>query len=274
MPLYGNFQPETVKMIDESLSFVKKKIEEFVAKKKEVVDESHHGLIDKEYKEKTLQLDEVRTFLAQNIDRDLYEMNTKSHESLMDIVKSALEIYLKDTLKAKAETKLPIFDAKIQEIQRITNLEDLRQRKTDLFDKYYQSPIQGFEGKEVEIFISYATENKVLAGKIAALLIKRNIDAFLAHEDIEISEEWRGEILNHLRNDSILLALLTVEYQKSVWGNQEAGYVIGKGGKIIPLIVRGIDLKDFGLIESYQGLVVDEKNLESCVDKIVDMLLR
>jgi hypothetical protein len=274
MPLYANFYPESVTTIEEALLFVIKRIEEGAAEKKKVVDEAHHALVDREYEAEISRLEEARTFLKEHAGGyGFFELDVKSHQSLMDIVRSALEVYLQDAMKAKAKTGLPGFDAKIHEIRRIISLGGPQIGKTDLFDRYYQAPIPILEGKRIEIFFSYANEDKLLAGKIASLLNKREIDVFLAHEDIEISKIWRNEILKHLKNDNFLLALLTPNCEKSVWANQEAGYMIGKGGKNIPLIVGETDVKKFGFLESFQGIPFEEENLEDCVNKIVSIIL-
>ena len=110
--------------------------------------------------------------------------------------------------------------------------------------------------------------------EIANLLYEKEIDVFLAHENIEISKEWRNEILKHLENANYLLALLTDNYEKSVWANQEAGYMLGKGGKNIPLIVGKTNIEKFGFLESFQGVPVTEENLEDCVEKIVCIILK
>ncbi len=50
--------------------------------------------------------------------------------------------------------------------------------------------------------------------------------------------------------------------------------MMGKGGKNISLIVGKTDVKKFGVLESRQGIPVGEKDLESCVDKIIDLVLK
>lgn len=275
MPLYGAFYPETVKTIEEALDFVKKRIKQFASEKKKSVDKSHHAVIDEDCREEIFLLDGAEEILTESASGyGSYELDVATNERFLDIIRSALEIYLRDTLNAKAKTDLPGFDAKIQEIRRITSLEGLKTRKTVLFDKYYPVSIETFEGKKIEIFFSYAHEDKVLAGKIADYLVKREIDVFLAHEDIEVSTEWRKEILKHLENDNILIALLTASYEESVWANQEAGYMIGKRGKTIPLIVGETDIKKFGFLESYQGIPVKEDDLEDCIKRIMNIVLK
>lgn len=72
-------------------------------------------------------------------------------------------------------------------------------------------------------FISYQTEDKLLAGQVKEILNKSGIDTFLAHEDIEVSEQWRLEILKQIRKARIFVALITKNYLDSIWCLQEAG---------------------------------------------------
>jgi hypothetical protein len=46
--------------------------------------------------------------------------------------------------------------------------------------------------------ISYQTGEKLVAGQLQALLAKLGVKSFLAHEDIQVSEEWRHKILEEL----------------------------------------------------------------------------
>jgi hypothetical protein len=274
MPTYIGFYHETIVIIAEALNFVSKRMEEFFEAQKGAVDASHHVLIDEEYKKQIQEIDDVREFLVMADDMHIYHLDEKTHAAFMDIIRSALEVLLQDTLDARAKTGLPAFDSKIEEIRRTISLEGLKNRETKLFEKYYQARTQSIEGRKVEVFLSYAHENRVLAGKIASFLKNKDIDVFLAHEDIEVSKEWRREILKHLKMDRILIALLTPEYEKSVWTNQEAGYVLGKEGKNIPLIVGNVDIKRFGFLESFQGIPILEENIEDSIDEIIKAILK
>lgn len=274
MPLYGGFYPESIKAIKEALSFVKSRIEDYKTEKMAMVDKAHHGVIDKEIGKVIGTVKSVEIYLEQELARDIYLMDAEIHEFVMDIIRSALEVYLRDTTKAKAESGLTGFDAKIQDIRRITALEGLKDAETDLYDEYFGAPIPSPEGKKVEVFFSYSHNDRVLAGKIAALLAKREIDVFLAHENIDVSEEWREEIFKHLRSSNFLLALLTPRFGNSVWANQESGYMHGRGGKVIPVIVGRSDVKKFGFLEALQGIHLKEDNLEDCLEQILGIILK
>lgn len=275
MPLSNQFYPESIEIIKEALTFVILRIEEYSKEKLSIVDESHHGVVQKAYDLEIQRVKNVLTYVEKNAKTfGFLRLNKKSHQSLMNIIRSALEIYLQDTLRAQAKTGLSGFDDKIQEIRRIMGLHGPKIGNPDLFRTYYTLSAQVSEGGETEIFFSYSHKDKILAGKIADLLKERGIAVFLAHEQIEISKEWRSEIQRRLKSDNVLIALLTQNYTESIWANQEAGFMVGKGGKIIPLILGEIDVKRYGLIESYQGIQINENKIEESVEKIVESVTR
>lgn len=79
------------------------------------------------------------------------------------------------------------------------------------------------------VFISYATCNKALAGNIKNFLKDRyQIPVFLAHEDINISIEWRNAILNELINANVFIAILDKNFRFSDWCSQELGIAVSK----------------------------------------------
>ena len=274
MPLYGGFYDESVKIIEEALLFAKAEIERYRDEKSAMVDARHFGVIEKEFRDVLREIRVVERFIKETAIRGIYSMDAKRHEEIMDIIRSSLEIHLRDTVEAKAKSGLAGFDAKIQEIRQVTALEGLKNRKTDLYDKYFGTPTPSPEGRKVEVFFSYSHEDKALAGKIATLLKKNEIDVFLAHEDIEVTKEWRDEIFKHLKSSSFLLALLTPNFQESVWANQETGYMHARGEKVFPLIVGEADIKKFGFLEALQAIQVDEEKLNDCVKEILRIILR
>ena len=101
-------------------------------------------------------------------------------------------------------------------------------------------------------FISYQTEQKNLAGKVQRLLNGLSVKSFLAHEDIEVSQEWRIKILEELKKADIFICLLSKEYYESPWCVQESGIAAYKEDTtIIPFSVDGEIPK--GFISNYQS---------------------
>lgn len=273
--LFRGFDSESSNIILKALSYAKSRIEEYRTEKKTAVDKSHHDVIDKEM-DKEVEIIEMCENLISEVSKRARSgfMSKEHYEAVMDIIRSALEVYLQDTLKAKAKSGLDAFDRKIAKIRQIISFPSFNGRKTKLYEKYFEARNTSSREKKGEVFFSYSHKDRVLAGEIATLVNEKGIDVFLAHEDIEVSEEWREEIFKHLESDSVLLALLTPNYKKSVWANQEAGFMRGKGGKVIPLIVGDTKIKGCGFVEALQGIPIKEENLNNYLEEILHTIFK
>jgi hypothetical protein len=119
-----------------------------------------------------------------------------------------------------------------------------------------------------EVFVSHAHEDKALAGKVKEILQANGVSAFLAHLDMEVSDEWRTEIFRHLETSSALIAIVTRNFAKSAWANQEVGIAFEKKLPLIPLMFDGSAVLK-GVIEMYQGIPVSESNLVDVVKSTI-----
>jgi hypothetical protein len=119
-----------------------------------------------------------------------------------------------------------------------------------------------------EVFLSYDHEDKAVAGRIKEELATLGFSAFLAHEDIEVSAEWRSEILKHLDNCSTLVAVVTENFAKSVWTNQEVGFVLGKGKPIISLVFGETAEMLPGFLESLQAISTSNGSIKDAANQI------
>ena len=255
--------------IKEALGFLESRIRVYGENRKKTVDVFYHPVIDSEIEKEIDRIKEFDFFLDVQAKRFVIEMEESVFQRRMDVIRSALEIYLRETQEAKAKSGLAGFDSKIQEITRVLSTDAVKRGRSDLFDKYGE-PVRSPE--RVAVFLSYSHNDRELAGKLAVFLRGREIDVFLAHEDIEISKEWRDEILKRLGSCSVLLALLTPSFEESVWANQEAGYVLGRMGRIVPLIVGETEIKRFGFLEALQGIPIKEESPEQSFEEILSTL--
>jgi len=109
-------------------------------------------------------------------------------------------------------------------------------------------------------FISYQTADKEIAGRIKEILQRVGIKAFLAHEDIEVSEEWAEKILKEIRKADFCICLLSKNFLESSWCLQESGIAaFRKKMTIIPLSIDG--RKPEGFIAKIQSTKIDASNL-------------
>lgn len=123
------------------------------------------------------------------------------------------------------------------------------------------------------LFISHLAKDKKAAHALKEELAKYQIAAFVAHDDIEPTREWQGEIESALRTMDALVALISGDFINSRWCDQEVGIAIGKAKLVIPLRY-GAD--PHGFMGKYQGIQTVGKGItvESISEKIFGVLIK
>ena len=71
--------------------------------------------------------------------------------------------------------------------------------------------------RQVKAFISYSHEDRVHGGQAKTALAEVCIVSFLAHEDLNVSDEWRERILEELRQCDLFVPLLSANFLASKW---------------------------------------------------------
>jgi hypothetical protein len=92
---------------------------------------------------------------------------------------------------------------------------------------------------------------KAEMGLLRDSLRLRGISGFVAHTDIEPTQEWQDVIESALETCDALAAYMTDDFHKSKWTDQEVGFCVGRAILIIPIKV-GLD--PYGFIGKYQAL--------------------
>lgn len=87
--------------------------------------------------------------------------------------------------------------------------------------------------KSFRLFLSHLSKDKLVATRLKGCLEAYGISGFVAHEDIHPTLEWQDEIERALRTMDALVAIHTVGFSASIWTQQEVGYALGRGVKII-----------------------------------------
>src|SRR5262249_30091570 len=85
------------------------------------------------------------------------------------------------------------------------------------------------------MFISHVHTAKRQAGALRQVLQRYAISAFVAHEDIETSDEWREEILRSLMSMDAFVAIITPDFNSSKWTDQEVGLAVARNVLMIPI---------------------------------------
>ncbi|MBT3194576.1 MAG: toll/interleukin-1 receptor domain-containing protein [Verrucomicrobia bacterium] len=112
--------------------------------------------------------------------------------------------------------------------------------------------LQRIWGSEhVRVFLSHKATFKENASQIKQALARCGIAAFVAHDDIEPTEEWQREIEHALFSMDALVALLSKDFHDSNWTDQEVGVAIGRG---VPLVAVRLGMDPYGVMGKGQGL--------------------
>lgn len=101
------------------------------------------------------------------------------------------------------------------------------------------------------LFISHRSDDKVEVGSLQKALENCGISAFVAHVDITPSKEWLEQIELALRTCDGLLAYLTDKFHESQWTDQEVGFALARGARVIPLEKGTLP---YGFMGKYQAL--------------------
>jgi len=102
------------------------------------------------------------------------------------------------------------------------------------------------------VFISHVHGAKEQAGALHHALKRYAISAFVAHDDIETSGEWREEILRSLMSMDAFVAILTPDFNSSSWTDQEVGVAVARDVLLIP-VNKGEN--PYGFLSKYQALL-------------------
>lgn len=106
--------------------------------------------------------------------------------------------------------------------------------------------------QKIAAFVSYSHKDREYAKQTKSLLRKAGMDVFLAHEDMDTSEEWKRRIVTELKRCDLFVPLLSENFKASDWAPQEAGFIALQSDVIIaPLSID--DTIPFGFFEHVQS---------------------
>lgn len=121
------------------------------------------------------------------------------------------------------------------------------------------------------LFISHVSINKVAAHNLKTSLNEYGICAFVAHDDIEVTKEWRDELWKALFSMDAMAAILDPSFGKSEWTDQEVGIALGRGKLVLPILYGRAP---YGLLGKYQGLPGKGKFVNEVCDAVFHAILK
>lgn len=109
-------------------------------------------------------------------------------------------------------------------------------------------------------FISYQHDDRQHAAQVKTLLRRIDVTSFMAHEDIEVSDEWRARLLLELSRATMFIAVLSVRYFTSPWCVQESGIAAFRSDMVVvPLSIDGTT--PLGFLGHFQAKKIDPRTL-------------
>ena len=183
--------------------------------------------------------------VAEELCKDLNKVNTSINNE-----------YFQSILLEKEEIERPNWRSDsgllLQETHTVSNSAQKRIWKDDTF----------------RLFISHKTEDKINISNLKAQLAKYGISCFVAHEDIEPTQQWADEIENALFSMDACVAIMTEKYHNSSWTDHEVGCAYGRH---VPVIAVRMGKDPYGLIGRFQALSASWENL---AEKLMAILIK
>lgn len=121
-----------------------------------------------------------------------------------------------------------------------------------------------------KVFISHSVNDYEDVENIADLLEDYGIDTYIAERDPQYGKYLTDKIMVNIDNSDAVLVLWTNNSHHSDWVNQEIGYAVKAGKKIIPLIEKGVRVK--GFLEGREYLNMDSYNMIETMEDVGDYL--
>lgn len=185
---------------------------------------------------------------------DFYEMVLKIPTKVFTRIKSKLEeeeeiIYsaFSDALHG-ADASLQLNGVKIAPNNKATSVDVVDSEDVSMWKyNYYR------------LFISHLTVDKERATHVKDILMRYGIHCFVAHEDITPSKEWQVAIESALSSMDALCAILSPDFSKSNWCDQEVGYALGRHKLVIPI---DCGLVPYGFMGKWQAIKAKGKSRE------------
>lgn len=132
-----------------------------------------------------------------------------------------------------------------------------------------EQEIEYNEKGPIRVFLSYSNRDKNLVGEVKKKIDLYGFETFLAHEDIEPSRKWEGEIILKLKECDVFIPFISDNFKGSKWTDQESGIAFGEDKFIIPI---DIGLVPYGFIGQYQALKYVDSSI-AC-DEIIETIMR
>lgn len=102
----------------------------------------------------------------------------------------------------------------------------------------------------LRLFVSHLAKHRAFAAELQAALLDFGVSCFIAHNDIEPTQDWQNQIETALATCDALVALLHQDFHISNWTDQEIGFAMGRG---VPAFSVRCGEDPYGFIGRFQA---------------------
>jgi hypothetical protein len=119
----------------------------------------------------------------------------------------------------------------------------------------------------LRLFVSHLAAHRGFAGELQEALLDFGVSCFVAHNDIEPTQEWQTQIETALATCDALVALLHPSFHASNWTDQEIGFAMGRG---VPVFSVRFGQDPYGFIGRFQAFSGGEKKAVELARELFD----
>lgn len=123
--------------------------------------------------------------------------------------------------------------------------------------------------RRARIFLSHRAQHRACVSKVARRLCELGHKTFVAHDDIEVTKEWRDEILRALDTMTHFVGLVTDDFHEGGWTDQEIGYAFARRKDVKKIFLRLSDVVPRGLANFEQAGASDWHKAASRIDELI-----
>jgi len=103
----------------------------------------------------------------------------------------------------------------------------------------------------IETFLSHSNKDKKIARRLADHLRIYGFDVFVAHDDIDIGDEWEEILKEKIKTCRLFLVLLSKNFHESRYTDHEIGIATAFNKQIFP--IRLDHTKPYGFMSKFQA---------------------
>jgi len=119
----------------------------------------------------------------------------------------------------------------------------------------------------LKLFITHLAAHRRFVAELQEALWAYGISGFVAHSDIEPTQEWQTEIETALATCDALVALLHPDFHLSNWTDQVIGFAMGRG---VPVFSVRFGQDPYGFISRFQAFDGTGKSAEALARELFE----